>query len=356
MYVNLAAQSQTLNGGTFTNTAIAGSTRSWLNAGNAATSNNLYASFNNLSGGVGSYTDYLTITNFGFTIPVPSVITGIQVDIERSDPNTKTSDFRVRIIKNGTIGTTDKSTGVSYPLVDTYRPYGNNSDLWGDTWTEADINASNFGVAIAAQRNATGGNTQGRIDHVQITVFYNLLPLPMKLLNFSLQKNSSSISLSWATAEESNMDHFEIQRSENGRDFISLGSVPNRNQFIQNNYSFDDNHPLKNVSYYRLKMVGATGDISYSRIIPVKFNSTGSAVNLYPVPWHRGTPLNVVNPNNQKLTVQFFNESGQMIGSTTTASEVVPTKSLSVFKGWGSYKIYDENHSLLGTGKLFVVD
>lgn len=355
MYVGLAAQVLgPLSGGTFANFPLLGLDKQWRNVANVASSNDVYADFQNLGNAIGTHTDYLKVTNFGFSVPVP-VIAGILVEVELSDPNQNTSEYSIRLVKGGVVVGTEKSTGAAYPAADTYRSYGGSNDLWGVAiWTKADIEASDFGVVIAAQRNSSG-NTGGQIDHVRITVFYDVV-LPLKLLNFSLQKNSNSIGLSWATAEESNMDHFEIQRSANGRDFLSLGSVPNRNQFTQNNYSFEDNQPLKNVSYYRLKMVGATGDISYSRIIPVKFNSAGSAVSLYPIPWHKGTPLNIVNPNNQKLMVQFYNVSGQMIGSITTTSEVVPTKSLTTFKGWGSYKIYDESHSLLGTGKLFVVD
>src|SRR4030095_14436324 len=336
MYVALAAQSETHSGGTVVNFAIGGSKKPWTGLANVASSDNLYASFGNITGSPGCYTDYLLATNFGFTIPGGATITGIQVDVERSDPNSNTGDFHIQIVKNGII-LTDKSTSLDYPPADATQSYGNAADLWGTTWTVANINAANFGVAIAAQRTHSGGQTAGRIDRVQITVTYNVI-LPIKLLNFSLQKNQSSIALSWTTAEESNMDHFEIQRAENGRDFVSVGSVPTRNQLTQTNYSFEDKKTLKNISYYRLKIVGSQGDITYSKIIPVRFNSTGSTVSLYPVPWHRGTPLNIVNPNGEKLTVQFFNGSGQMISSTTTISDVIPNKSLSGLRGWNSYK------------------
>jgi hypothetical protein len=355
MSVTVAAQSTgPLSGTTFGNSPLAGSNKNWTNVANAASSNNLYASFGNLGPGVGTHTDYLRVTNFGFNIPGGDAVTGIQVEIERSDPNQNTSDYSIKIIWNGLIVGPDHSTGLAYPGADAYLSYGGSTDTWGQTWTPTDINNSNFGVVIAAQRNSSG-NTGGQIDHVRITVFHSTI-LPIKLLNFTLQKNQSSIGLSWTTAEESNMDHFEIERAENGRDFVSVGSVPTRNQLTQTNYSFEDKKPLKNISYYRLKIVGNQGDVTYSKIIPVRFNSTGSTVGLYPVPWHRGTPLNIVNPNGDKLTVQFFNGSGQLISSTTTVSDVIPNKSLSGLRGWNSYKIFNESHQLLGVGKLFVVN
>ena len=340
-----------LSGNTFSNFAIGGSNKSWINVGNVAASDNVYASFGNLTGGVGSYTDYLLVTNFMFSIPAGVIIDGIVVEVERSDPNARTSDLHVRLIKNSFITATDKALAATWPVADAYQPYGTPTDLWVNTWTPADINAANFGVAIAAQRGVGGSTTQGRIDHVRITVYYHSIALPLKLLDFSVQKIDNMVRLSWKTAEESSMDHFEIERSQNARDFASIGKVPNTNQMSQNNYSFDDNHPMRNISFYRLKMVSNTAAVSYSRIIPVQFNS-GKGLTLYPTVWLPGTPLNIVNSNNEKLTVRFFTESGQSLGTTTTRSNLVVPDGFSSFHGWIVYRIYDERHQLKGTGKI----
>ncbi len=352
--VGLTAQiAGPLSGSTFGNAPFAGSNQTWTNVGNVGSSDNLYASFGNLTGGTGSHTDYLTVTNFGFNIPLTSTINGMVVEIERSDPNFRTSDASIRIIKGGVFSTTDRSSGTTYPFSDSYQTYGNPADLWGETWAAADINSSNFGIAIAAQRNSSGGLTGGQIDHVRITVFYDFIVLPLKLLDFSLQKNAGLVRLNWITAEESNMNHFEIERSENGRDFVSIGTMVSRNQFAQNSYFFDDKHPLRNISYYRLKMIGNNGNIKFSKIISLQFSS-GSTVSLFPIPFRRNAPLNIVNPNNEKLIIQFFSESGQLIGSTTTTSNLIFTNSLSTFKGLATYKVYNEKSQVLGTGKLIV--
>ncbi|HET9825726.1 MAG TPA: hypothetical protein VFP87_10335 [Chitinophagaceae bacterium] len=350
--ISVAAQvAGPLSGSTFANTPIAGSNKSWVNVGNVGASDDVYATFGNLTGGTGSYTDYLTVTNFGFAVPPTATINGIVVEAERSDPNFRTSDYSIRIIKNNVIGITDRSGGATYPSSDSYQTYGNPADLWGDTWTAADINGSGFGVAIAAQRNSAGGTTAGKVDHVRITVFYNFIVLPLKLLDFSLQKIGNTARLSWVTAEETNMDHFEIERSQNARDFASIGSVPDKNMLSQTNYSFDDDHPLRNISYYRLKMVANTGAVKYSRIIPVQFNSA-NGISLYPTLWHTGMSLNLINSNNERLTIQFFTESGQWVGTTSTTSNLVFTNRTSNFHGWTVYRVYDEKHQLRGTGKI----
>jgi len=342
-----------LNGGTFSNLAIGGSKASWTSVGNVATSDNTYASFGNISGAVGGFTDYLLVSNFGFAIPVGVIIDGIVVEVERSDPNARTSDFHVQLIKNSLIQATDKALAAIWPVADVNQPYGTSTDLWGNTWTPADINATSFGVAIAAQRGASGSTTQGRIDHVSITVYYHSIALPLKLVDFTVQKIDNTVRLIWVTADESNMDHFEIERSQSARDFASIGNIPDQNLVTQNTYSFNDVHPLKNISYYRLKMVSNGGAATYSRIIPIQFNP-GKGLTLYPTLWHPGTPLNIANSNNEKLTVRFFTESGQSLGTTTTKSNLVSPDGFSNFHGWIVYRIYDEKHQLKGTGKILV--
>lgn len=115
-------------------------------------------------------TYYAKATNFGFSIPAGATIDGIVVEWEIKTANT-ILDNAVRIVKGGTIGATDKSSGSYWPASDTYRSYGGAADLWGETWASTDINASTFGCALSAKRDGSGGHYPD-IDHVRITVYY----------------------------------------------------------------------------------------------------------------------------------------------------------------------------------------
>jgi hypothetical protein len=95
---------------------------------------------------------------------------GIVVEIERKASGASVAqDNRVRIVKGGTIGTTDKASGSAWPTIDAYASYGADDDLWGETWTDSDINDSGFGVALSA---IGLGNGQASVDHIRITVYY----------------------------------------------------------------------------------------------------------------------------------------------------------------------------------------
>jgi large repetitive protein len=153
-------------------------TLTWSSPGNAASSNNVYASF---AHNATSYTTshYLKATNFGFTIPEGSTINGIAVSIERkvggSDPRNVLDTYVCIVKANGSIGSTNKGDlTTSWPASDTVKSYGSTSDLWGETWTDSDINDADFGVVLSAKsRTLAGeGSCVGYVDFISITVTY----------------------------------------------------------------------------------------------------------------------------------------------------------------------------------------
>lgn len=113
---------------------------------------------------------YLKGTNAGFSVPSNATITGIKAEFKRSRSGTVT-DLRVRIVKNGVIGTTDLSLGALWPTTLTWDSFGGDGQLWGEIWTPADINASTFGVVISATINAFATI---QVDAVRLTVYYTL--------------------------------------------------------------------------------------------------------------------------------------------------------------------------------------
>lgn len=340
------------SGSAFTNVAIAGSNKSWTNTGNAASSNNGYATYGSLSGSSPSHTDYLQATNFGFSVPAAVSITGIVVEVERSDPSQRTSDYRIRIVKGGTIGTAERSSGAAYSAGDGYQTYGNSGDLWGETWTDADINSANFGVAIAAIRSVNGANA-GQVDHIRITVYYDFVILPAKLSDFSVKRNGNTVDIKWQTTEESNMNHYEVEKSFDGSSFTPIQNVNSRNQSINTTYTANDIQPNKGVNYYRLKMIDNNGRITYSKIAAVHFSS-GKNIVLYPNPWIKGSDLNITNPNGDLVVVDYYSPGGQLLGTSASAGRTVSTSALLHVKGLVLYKLRNKEGFALGAGTLQV--
>ncbi len=343
------------SGGGFSNATLTGSNKSWIAVEFAGSSDNQYTDFGNLNLGSNSYSDYLHVNKFQLDIPLDAIITGIQVDIERSDPSGNTADHSIRILKYDIISGNEKSTNEAYAATDTYRTFGGDGDLWGEVWTPDMINDDGFGVVASAQRiDGSNSTTDGRIDNISITVYYNQpSTLPVSLLNFSAKKKNTSIDLSWATEAESDMSHYELQRSPDGRNYLSIYTIQSRNIISRMNYSYNDNKPLSGISYYRLKMVEVDGSISYSKIVTVQF-ATGNTVTIYPTLWKKGATLNISNPNNEKLTAYFFTVTGQQAGISITANSILPTDVLNKQTGIIYFKVINEEGMQVSKGSLLV--
>jgi hypothetical protein len=120
------------------------------------------------------YQDVLLVDDFKLEVPADAEILGITVTIRRAGGSSMESvDGAVRLIKGGVVGASDRSlpapwAGPAYVNVD----YGGPTDLWGETWTPADVNAAGFGVALSALYTETAGNGRAYVDIVYATVHY----------------------------------------------------------------------------------------------------------------------------------------------------------------------------------------
>jgi hypothetical protein len=153
--------------GTVANDASFG-TASWTLPGNAAASDNVYAQ----AAPGGTPSQYLKATDFGFSLPAVAAVRGILVQIEKRSLGGSVVDARVRIVKNGVVGSAERADAAAWPLSDTVVDYGGETDLWGETWTVSDINAADFGVALSA----TDAFDTAGVDHISITVFWSYCP------------------------------------------------------------------------------------------------------------------------------------------------------------------------------------
>ncbi|WP_425554796.1 beta strand repeat-containing protein, partial [Flavobacterium ginsengisoli] len=155
---------------------------SWSNPSRVTSNDSSYASATVSSGGNTTVaTRSLQGTDFDFNIPTNATITGIQVTIGRygstASSTVNVKDNVVSLIKAGTVIGENKSiTGSNWSTSSTsVANYGGSSDLWNTTWTPADINNANFGIALSASITRTSNNDiTAYVDYMQITVNYTI--------------------------------------------------------------------------------------------------------------------------------------------------------------------------------------
>ncbi|KAA0992802.1 T9SS type A sorting domain-containing protein [Dyadobacter aurulentus] len=126
--------------------------------------------------------------------------------------------------------------------------------------------------------------------------------LPVTLIEFLAVGRENQAYLSWTTSTETNSDHFDIQRSADGKQWQSIGHVPSHQESLtEETYSFVDYNPLTGENLYRLKMVDQDSTFAFSRIQSLSFDGD-SKVKLYPNPLTVSNILNISTDEPEKIT------------------------------------------------------
>jgi len=148
----------------------------WVNLNNATANNNLFASSNIALGSLLNITDDLSFNNCGFSIPTGATITGIKVDFKakRSSASVTVRDDQFLLRKNYILTGDSKATSVDWGTTSQIRTYGGNTDLWGTTWTPAEVNNIGFGFNARGWRNTGTANVTCYVDYVGIYIYYTL--------------------------------------------------------------------------------------------------------------------------------------------------------------------------------------
>lgn len=171
--------------GTAATASFTGSTTAWVSIGNATGSPD--SAFATVSmpqppgfGGV-SYSNYLLLTNFGFSIPTTAQITGMAITVTGFDTRSTGRGAPVSLLLgsvwNAGNQISPSATFISLPVgVSGPATIGNGTTSFGANLTPAMMNGTSFGVALQGYRSQQVTNAdQLNVDACQITVYYNTI-------------------------------------------------------------------------------------------------------------------------------------------------------------------------------------
>lgn len=101
--------------------------------------------------------------------------------------------------------------------------------------------------------------------------FGSIIPLPVKYLGFSVTCENNDVLVEWATAEEVNASYYQVQRSENGTNWHTIGSIKAEgNSMLTHTYSYTDKNVSPQVVYYRICQVDIDGKFAFTPVRMVK--------------------------------------------------------------------------------------
>jgi hypothetical protein len=140
-------------------------------------------------------------------------------------------------------------------------------------------------------------------------VLFALLPLlPLmasaELLYFNGARNDNAVKLEWKTGIGNKARLFEAERSTDGKKFQVIGNIKAAAEGGAMQYEYTDNKPLPGNLFYRLKMTGAAGEITYSYTVSIRYFAK-SDWSVGPSPAKRGQYL-AIEINNRKEQNQVF--------------------------------------------------
>ncbi len=161
--------------------------------------------------------------------------------------------------------------------------------------------------------------------------------LPVRFINFAAVQTGTSVAISWSAMVSPEHAFFEIQRSDNGYQFETIGRDATKNS----SFNFIDKTVTPaTVVYYRIKQYDKNGNSSYSEIQPVRF--TGDALlQLYPVPAASLLYVTYRSDNAGIVELKVVNTSGQ----------VVKQSGIAIKKGLNQINL---NTASLPTGNYFL--
>lgn len=140
-------------------------------------------------------------------------------------------------------------------------------------------------------------------------------PLPVTFTAFTGRQDGNSVLLGWTTLSESDNDYFEIERSVDGINYVTIGYVGgagNSNKRID--YTFSDNAPEQGLLYYRLSQVDFDGTREYAdKIVTLVYSGDETDwMTIVPNPTHGQFRINV-NSGMAGGTLRLISQSGKVV-------------------------------------------
>jgi IgA Peptidase M64/Secretion system C-terminal sorting domain len=136
--------------------------------------------------------------------------------------------------------------------------------------------------------------------------------LPLEWLNFEAKREQNHALLTWQTAQEENVSHFDVQRSFDGKNFKSIGTVKANNVLTKSDYRYTDNSLLRGATYYRLQQFDKDEKSTFSPIRTLE-KSDKFFYKISPNPVSDVINISGNTDYNTAIKVELFNEIGAKV-------------------------------------------
>src|ERR1022692_1057181 len=180
--------------------------------------------------------------------------------------------------------------------------------------------------------------------------------LAITLSDFSaVLKNNNTVLVSWDVSNGGNISDFVVQRSNDGSDWKSIGTVQGYSTDAESYYTFTDENPARGANYYRLMIQSNDGAYTYSPIRSVMLSSV-AGITVFPNPTTNIINISLGNTGSQ-IAIRLINQSGQVlqsVGSGSTSGSVISMNVGNYASGVYIIQVVGENRILQTTSVVVV--
>jgi Secretion system C-terminal sorting domain len=146
--------------------------------------------------------------------------------------------------------------------------------------------------------------------------YFPLAVLDENKVKLSGKYGSGHSDLKWDVNNNTNVNYFEIQRSDNGIDFETVGQLSVKNN-TQGDESYSYNDPQSGFGkpvYYRIRQVMNNGSRIYSNVLRITFNSKINLVSKpKPNPFINYIDVSVQLKTASQVTARLSDQSGRLV-------------------------------------------
>jgi hypothetical protein len=137
--------------------------------------------------------------------------------------------------------------------------------------------------------------------------------LPITINGFQARKNNHSVELNWETTNERNISSYVVEKSSDGLNFISIGTVSATNKDASLYQYVDGDISNSTVLYYRLLVVEANGNKVSSRVVSVTVNMLPEKVAVQPNPFGGSLMIKIKSETEKNINIILTDLMGRIV-------------------------------------------
>ena len=187
-----------------------------------------------------------------------------------------------------------------------------------------------------------GGNpVAGCYPNPDMVLTFTVLPVVWG--DFTGRAHQDGILLNWSTLSETNNDHFEVFRSENGNSFEKIADLSGIGNATQvSNYEYLDRYPMQGISQYKIRQVDIDGGQDETEVISMTYTlPDGLSWNkVGPTPTDGPVSLDFFAGMEEILSLKVFDVKGEVVIQQRVEAKVGSNKIGLDLSGFGSGVYY----------------